>query len=155
MKNNYFKKYIPFILLAGFLFAASSCGKSKVGPAKNKSLYGSWIESPAALSNTERIIYFNQDGSFTMSFVTFGTGASSISLSGTYKVKADSLLIAIKSQTIREGNKPEVVTPSHIPLFDKAIFFLDDRELSLRYTSYPADAPVPTQTDFKMLTIAQ
>jgi hypothetical protein len=154
MKNLSLAKSLLHCLLITFLFAAAGCSKSTVTPhRKNTLIYASWVESPKADATTDRVISFDQDNTFRWSVNKYDTIGYQY-FSGTYTLKGDSLLLKVQTQTVQEGTAAPVTTPSDLKLFDKATFVLDDQSLKIKYTSYPADGPVPAEMNFKMLQVA-
>lgn len=64
---------------------------------------------------------------------------------GKFSIKGDSLFVTISQELEKLNTEKVVMTPVNKTLFDKATFDVRGSRLTLSYTTYPADAPVPTQ----------
>lgn len=136
-------------LLISSLLVLSGCKKEKkTQPETFNTILGGWYEMPIIV-NTSRNLSFGSDGTFVMTITNYSTSTSIIKFSGTFKIKGDSLLVTIKEKSIREGNNPVTTTPADDKLYENAKFNVNDSILTLNYTTYPADGPVPTQTKFR------
>lgn len=143
------------ILALVMVVSFSACKKSG---STSKSIYGQWNE-PANPGGYGRGLYFGGDGTFIASFTSYpqpspagGTTTLSVTaLKGTYIIKGDSLLTTVNTMTVAEGNGSPVITPSSQKLFAFATIKINNNTLLINYTSYPADAPVPTQITFNRL----
>jgi hypothetical protein len=148
-----FTLLIRYCLLLSVIFIGNSSCKKSVNATK--SLLGDWYEqaNPAGFS---RGLNFGSDGSFSARFTAFpaplsGGGTSELTtttFAGTYQVKGDSLLTKITTMTVNQNNIGSVVTPSIQKVFEYATFKVNNGKLTINYTTYPADAPVPTQATY-------
>jgi hypothetical protein len=140
------------LLLAVLILAISSCKKSGSTPTN---LIGIWNE-PTNPAGYGRSVSFGADGSFNAIFVAYprpdGAGGVSVRsttiFKGTFTVKRDSLLTHISTMSVQEDAGTPVVTPSTQKLFEYATYKLNNNQLTINYTTYPADAPVPTHVNY-------
>jgi hypothetical protein len=136
-------------LLISSLLMLSGCKKEKkTQPETFNTILGGWNETPITVG-TSRNLNFGPDSTFVMTITNYDTPTSTIKFSGTFKIKGDSLLVTIKEKSIREGNNPAATTPADDKLYENAKFNVNDAVLTLNYTTYPADGPVPTQAKFR------
>ncbi|MEO7214421.1 hypothetical protein [Mucilaginibacter sp.] len=143
---------IRYCLLVAFIaISISSCKKSG---NYTKSLIGNWNE-PAMPSGFRRNLVFYSDGTFTAAFTTYPSPLSggisftiTTSYSGTFTVKGDSLLTNITTMAEQENTSTPVTSPSTQKLYEYATFKVSGNTLMLKYTTYPADAPVATEAKF-------
>ncbi|RWY50290.1 hypothetical protein [Mucilaginibacter gilvus] len=139
------------LLLVVVMISISSCKKSGTVP---KSLLGTWNE-PAFPSGFSRSVSFYSDGKFAAVFTAYpnplsGGSSSTITTSytGTFTVKGDSLLSNITTMAEQENTNTPVTSPSNQKLYEYATFKVSGNTLMLKYTTYPADAPVATEAKF-------
>jgi len=137
-----------YLLLTGIVVLASACKKDK---QNQRSLFGNWNETQQ-MQNYARTLNFGIDSTFSMSLYSTGITASTIVLSGKYRIKGDSLLVTITQRSTKTGNEPAVIEPANDKLYDKATYTVSDNLLLLKYTTYPADGPVATQANFSKLS---
>jgi hypothetical protein len=132
------------------LLITGACKKDKKPPIPEpaKTLFGSWsVTVPDA--NFSRSLNFGGNGTFNTTLTYYDKGQISYtSYTGTYLTKGDSLKVTITEMTQQDPNKPLVKTPSNVKLYDNSTFKLDGNLLTLKYITYPADAPVITEAKF-------
>ena len=117
------------LALAGLLIAIGSCTQPS-GP-----LVGHWVETTAP----GRHLILRADGSFTNSGADWRH-------EGGYLVNGSSITFSPQRFVSWEG----VQDPSpYTSLFDNCVYEFDGNELVFHYTTYPADAPVPTTMRFR------
>ncbi|SIQ09952.1 hypothetical protein SAMN05421821_101680 [Mucilaginibacter lappiensis] len=134
------------------LLITGACKKDKKPVTEPvKSLIGGWAVTNQG-PNFDTHLYFGGLGEFTYTLVHYDNGLTNQTLyNGTYTTKGDSLKITIKEMVVQNGNSPVVKTPSNVKLYDRTIFILDGNVLTLKYITYPADAPVLTEFKFHRL----
>ena len=119
-------------------------------------LVGSWAvhETLRPRGSMDRVLAFDSDGRFTFTVNTYGVYENTDALSayeklrGHYAVESNRLVLELRSNEIWDSfYKNSTPSTSAITgtLFDDCMFSIAGNELRLRYTSYPADAPVPTE----------
>jgi len=142
--------YFGLILGCSLLFLA--CGKKKL-PEKqlpeNNTLEGQWLE--LSTENQRRLVFTN-DGKFVM-FTSDGKGYS-MRINGNYSKKGDSLKVHVFEQLEKQSDKELVKTELNSELFERAIYSIKGPELTLKYITYPADAPVETELKLKRVSPA-
>ncbi|MDN3547691.1 hypothetical protein [Mucilaginibacter aquaedulcis] len=144
------KQGIFFTFLICGLLIIHGCKKDKKQKEQElDSIIGSWM-NPQTTESIFQTVHFMSDGTFS-STTTFNSEnpATVSTTSGTFKTKGDSLFVAIKELSERKGNKTPVKTTVNYKLYDNATFDVTNSILTLRYTTYPADAPVATEVKFQ------
>ncbi|WP_231465293.1 MULTISPECIES: hypothetical protein [unclassified Pedobacter] len=141
MRNNLLKTFGIFFLLS-IIFI--SCKKDK--PAgKTDVLTGAWQEASVNGSIGRRLI-FKPDGLFTMEI--WSSTAKTSEVNGTYKIDGENLTVNIsESVEFNAAGNPTKRNVSY-QLFEKGKFSITNTILSIKYISYPADAPVNTELKF-------
>jgi len=142
------KHGIMYSMLIGSLLTIGSCKKEKSSKNSVDDVFGGWTEIQA-MEGTARELHFSQNGTFFMRLTYFKIPISFSQFSGTFKIKGDSLSVTVKEQLTQEGNQPSVIMPMNTKLYDDATFTITNAILTLKYTTYPADAPVATQVKFQ------
>jgi len=71
---------------------------------------------------------------------------------GKYSISGDRLMVNISS-SLEKSSTGKIITntPINYVLFENGKFNIDNRVLTINYTTYPADAPVPTVAKFNQL----
>ncbi len=137
-----------FSFLVLFSLCFSSCKKDKETKVEN-ALIGDWNELD--LTNNSRSVKFTKEKTFHS--VIRGNG-STIMLNGTYQIKLDSLKITATEMLQQEPGKTVRHVPAPNYIYDMATFSVSGDTLTIRYKTYPADAPLPTTAKFiKSFTI--
>jgi len=143
-----------------------SCS-SVTEPSRDDPLLGRWSTDRSALNpagSMQSHLTFSKDGSFVAEHRSYGVYPSQRAedlsaywrTSGTYVLEADRLNFLPKSLASWDRfygpHSAELVeTPyPYGTLYDDARFKLQDSVLTLRYLTYPADAPVPTLQTFRL-----
>jgi hypothetical protein len=145
-------RYIPALALALSIMLAACADPSSTNV---DSLYGSWVETQALQrrGSMNRILTFKSGATFTFRVESFGVhGARSVlsaySLTtGAFQVQHDRLLLESERVETWDSFYAEpgpFVTHASGMLLDSCTFLIRRDELTLRYLSYPADAPVET-----------
>jgi len=130
------------LFLLSFLFV--SC-KKKVDFVDHDVLTGGWAEMPQQTYN--RTMSFETDGKF--SYKVLGVdGYAQTTLNGKYAIKGDSLIVNILERLSKDDSGKIVRVKTNDYLFEKATFSITGFELTINHITYPADAPVFTQSKF-------
>ncbi|MEN0052153.1 MAG: hypothetical protein AAGC65_00720 [Mucilaginibacter sp.] len=136
------------MLMAGLLIM-SGCKKEKSDTDQLNKVVGNWKETSSE-ENISRTLQFSKDGSFVMTFISQQvTPVYTLKFSGLFKIKGDSLKVTLKQQSAQQGDQQPVITPANGLLYDKAIYNVTNAVLTLKYVTYPADAPVATEAKFQ------
>jgi len=133
-------------MLCSVALCLSSCTKDEK-PQPENALTGDWRETE--LNGTVRSLRFTANHSFT--FSVGSTDGSGTIYNGTYLAKGDSLKVTVAQLLVQEPGKPVQTTPSTDRIYEKATFSIKADTLTLKYITYPADAPVPTTAKFKRM----
>lgn len=131
-----------FSFLILFSLCFSACKKDKETKVEN-ALIGDWNE--LNLTDNSRSVKFTKEETFHS--IIRGNG-STIMLNGTYQIKLDSLKITATEMLQQEPGKTVQHQPAPNYIYDMATFSVSGDTLTIRYTTYPADAPVPTMAKF-------
>ena len=141
------------------LASAIACASPTV--SDSSSLNGTWRTAPENASPRgwySRSLTFGADGAFTSEFRSYGVyaGQPRDELSGyqrtegTYRVAGQRLIFEpqrlVSWDRFYGANSPETISEPYPygSIFDDARYVVLGSQLSLRYTTYPADAPVAT-----------
>jgi len=111
-------------------------------------LNGAWIETP--LQNYSRTLRFESGGRFAMEYHHTDHSVKT-TLNGNYVIKGDSLKVNIQEMLEQQSSGTVVRTPANSVMFEKGTFSIRDKVLTINYITYPADAPVQTQLNFKAI----
>ena len=141
------KTLIYLCVVLSCITLITSCKKQtprQEKPASNDKLEGEWMEGS---EEHQRRLIFTNDGKFAM-FIGAGKNYA-IKITGNYSVNGDSL----KAQAIEQLEKQEdtaiIRTELNKILFEQATFEIKDGQLTIKYITYPADAPVETSLTLK------
>jgi hypothetical protein len=146
LKPNFISTLYGMLICTVLITGACKKEKKPVTePVKN--LVGGWVDI-SQTANFETHLNFGGLGEFTYTLVHYGNPTTQTSYTGTYITKGDSLKVTIKEMAEQNGQNPVVKTPSNVKLYDNATFTLDANLLTLKYITYPADAPVLTEFKF-------
>ncbi|MCD0488557.1 hypothetical protein LPB86_09965 [Pedobacter sp. MC2016-14] len=128
--------FLFIILLTGLL----SCKKDKVEKPSHP-LSGEW-----QLTDTEgyftRVI-FGEGNNFSY-VISSKDWSMTTAVLGSFTTDENKLTITVNKRLVQEKGKETILVTSDTPFFDQATFSIEDKTLTLNYTTYPADAPVPT-----------
>ncbi len=80
---------------------------------------------------------------FSMS-LTYPDGSASIQ-NGNFSTKGDSLFVSISEMVEKRNTGEKIKSSVNYSLFEKAVFSVRGSKLTLKYITYPADAPVTTE----------
>lgn len=142
------KRFVTTIFCV-FAICLSSCKKDPEAQPENL-LTGDWRETD--MDGLIRSVKFTKDRSFSLS-MSYGDGGGT-RYTGTYQIKGDSLKVATAEKLVQEPGKAVQRTATTDQLYEKATFSVAGDTLTLKYVTYPADAPVPTTAKFRrMITI--
>ena len=138
------KRSLLIIVILVQLAVLSSCKKQDSEPVvENNSITGMWTESQTNL--LYRNFLFAGDGNFKQ-YLAIKTNnvIQAITISGTYTVSGNKIGVKVTEQITKNGNDAEVKTALNTTLFDLGTFTIKNNVMVINYTTYPADAPVPT-----------
>lgn len=107
---------------------------------------GGWNETGLS-ANVSRSLRFYGD-SVALNIAASGVVYSLTKISGTYKVQGNNLVFNFDKQFVMESGRQSALTPYTGKLYENATFSVDGNTLTLKYTTYPADAPVVTTAKF-------
>lgn len=138
---------------AGLIVVCAAC--SDPASVVADELIGSWIvtEPHQPQGSVQRILSFRSDGEMVFGVYFYGTYTASTRLSaysetkGQFQATGDRLDIAARTITIWDSfyDDPGPTTTSYGgSLFDDCTFEIVGDQLTLRYLSYPLDAPEQT-----------
>ncbi|ETZ22797.1 hypothetical protein [Pedobacter sp. V48] len=140
-----------FSFLILFSICFTSCEKDREAPSES-ALVGDWQELD--LTGFVRSVKFTNKNEFQ--FSTGNNEGYATKYTGTYQILSDSLKIETKEMLSQDPGKPAVKTATTFELYEKATFSISGDILTLKYITYPADAPVTTTAKFrKAITIDQ
>ncbi|MCX2484654.1 hypothetical protein [Pedobacter sp. MR2016-24] len=111
-------------------------------------LTGTWTETPP--QTYSQTLRFESDARFAMEYL-HPDGAAKTTFRGKYVIKGDSLKINIQEMLELQSSGTVVRTPANSVMFEKGTFSVRDNVLTINYITYPADAPVQTQSKFKAI----
>jgi len=145
---------------AVILFVMTGC-EDATAPTARGDLVGTWARAPESLAPSgwyQVRMTFTPSGTFTADVRSHGVypGQPRDELSsygrteGTYRTEGDRLIVTPRRLVTWDrfygSSTPEVVQDPYpyTGYLDDMRYAIRERTLTLRYTSYPADAPVPT-----------
>jgi hypothetical protein len=160
---------MPHRALSALLLVSAACSSPTKAGTTVDELIGDWVTQREALRPAgamEHQLRFTAAGRFAATVRTTGLypgqhldefSAYSTTV-GSYRVNGDRLDMRPDSllewDRFHGANSPVTIHapyPYGTTLYDDARFTLDGRVLTLIYTTYPADAPVPTSQRFYRL----
>lgn len=147
MKNKILLISGLFMLLS---FVLISCKKDKTPLGSPDVLTGGWEEVPQ--SAYSRRLSFSLGGKFSMQMRDQSNQYWISEVIGKYSISGDKLMVNISS-SLEKSSTGKIIrnTPTNYVLFENGKFNIDNRVLTVNYTTYPADAPVPTVAKFNQL----
>lgn len=124
-----------------------SCKKDKANPEGKKDiLTGAWQEIGLNGGFT-RLIVFEPGGGFSLK--ASDKDGLITTLKGKYTIESDNLKVAITEQTERQANGSMLKTTVNNQLFEKGKFLITNyTQLSISHITYPADAPILTESKY-------
>ena len=127
-----------------------SCKKDKTPAGPKDALTGSWEAVPQK-AYSKRLL-FEAGGNFSMQIRDQGNQYWSTEVIGKYTISGDQLIVNTSSN-LEKSSTGKIIsnTPVNYVLFDKGKFSIDQQVLTINYTTYPADGPVPTVAKFNQL----
>jgi hypothetical protein len=133
------------------LISASACKKDKTQPEVRPALYGDWQEL-SLNAGFQRIISFRSNNSFKMDVVNLIPPSVIISTyTGTYTLKNDSVKVNVTEEKVVKDKVLVSNAAVSINLYDKGAYRVENNVLTLKYITYPADAPVNTEAKIRRL----
>jgi len=143
------KANLGLVLMAVVLLSAVACKKDKAKPEPKLALHGEWQELGLS-AGLERNLYFSSDNGFKMDVIDRISPSNVINTyTGSYTLVNDSVKVKItKKQTIKDNMlvSSEVVDND---LFEKGTYQVEGNVLTLKYITYPADAPAKTEIKYR------
>jgi hypothetical protein len=151
----------PVRLYSSLLAVALAIACASPAESGSAPLDGTWVgaaEKASPSGSYVRALTFGPAGSFTSEFRSYGVyqGEPSDELSGyqrtegTYRAEGDRLTFQPARLVVWDGSNG-VASPERViepypygSVFDDARYEIVDGQLSLHFTIYPADGPVPT-----------
>ncbi|SDL40430.1 hypothetical protein [Pedobacter antarcticus] len=121
-----------------------ACKKNKDGEP-NHELVNRWQEKLSG--GFTRTLIFSSDGKFSMEFA--GGDENSV-VNGKYIVNGNSLKVNLTESLSKLGTSNVVRTKIDYELFEKGTYKIEGSVLIIQYISYPADAPVQTETEYTL-----
>jgi len=135
--------------MAVILIGTSACKKNNAQPDTKPPLYGDWKELNLN-AGLERIVSFGSNDSFKLTVVNSTVPSIVISTyTGTYIVKNDNVEVKVNQEVVTKDKVVISTTAVNSSLFDKGTYKVENNVLTLKYITYPADAPVNTEATFK------
>ena len=138
------KKLTTACALALLSICLMACKKYQHEKAEN-ALVGDWQE--LNLTGITRTLKFTDVYQFQLS--SGDKMGYATRFTGTYQIHSDSLKVQTNEVLSQEPGKPVVKTSPTFMLYEKATFSVLGDTLTLKYISYPADAPVTTVAKFR------
>jgi len=146
---KFLKLNLVLVLMAAILLSASACKKDKAQPELKPALQGDWQELSLS-AGMERLISFRSDKSFRMVLVSKIAPSIFISTyTGTYTLNNDHVQVKLTDERVTKDNVLVSTAAVNMNLYDKGTYKVEDNVLTLKYITYPADAPVNTEAKFK------
>lgn len=145
------KSSVALILMAAVLLLTSACKKEKAQPEAKPALQGDWKELNLS-AGLERLISFRSDKSFSMVVVNLVTPSVMMNTyTGTYTVTNGNVKVNITEEKVTQDKVVVSTKAVNMTLYDNGTYTVENNVLTLKYTTYPADAPVNTEAKFKRL----
>lgn len=151
-----------------------ACGGGTTEPAVSGPLVGGWdadVEALHPAGTMQNTLLFLSNGRFVATVRSFGVYAgqaagdvsSVIRTTGSYRASSDGALSFAPDSLVTYDRfygpnaRASVQTPYPYPPgpFAGAHFEVTDRQLTIHYTTYPADAPVPATAVYRRVVTAQ
>jgi hypothetical protein len=146
----HWKGLLSFLLL--LTIVTSACKKNKSVVVPTPGLIGSWTEDvhPGVSSIMPRSLMLSKD---SVHFVIWDQAAQQVTyVQGTYSTQGNKLVTNFKEIVVRKNNNKIISrAPVSGGYFDNATYLLNGNKLTLNYTSYPADGPVPATMTFNRM----
>lgn len=141
------KTFTVFSVVALLFLSILSCKKDPLVQPEN-SLSGSWEELD--LNGFKRALSFTTDNKFVY-LMEFSDGSSTL-ISGDYLSEGLSLSLTGTNKIELEPGKVPKNTSGKYGLFESASYTIEGQILTIKYISYPADAPVDTFIRYRRKT---
>jgi len=132
------------VLLLSLSLCFTSCKKGNEADPENP-LVGTWTELD--LTAASRSISFTKDKVFNLS-IGYSNGGGTL-ISGTYNLEGDRLKTKSLEMREQQPGMNVVKSAANGEIYENATFSISGDILTLKYTTYPADAPVSTTARFK------
>lgn len=147
MKITTQRKGLVTILLL-LVIVAGACKKDKPGAVFPIELTGYWLENvrfDGSVISYKEIHFWGDSVKFTSVDVA---SYQFTSARGTYSTQGDKLITNFKEVTVHRGGKMISRGPVSGSYLENATYTLNAINLTLNYTTYPADAPMNTTIVF-------
>ncbi|WP_316830121.1 hypothetical protein [Pedobacter aquatilis] len=126
-----------------------SCKKDGIGNLSKDALTNtSWQEMTTGYN---RVLIFEAGGKITILIKASQFADWNIKLTGKYVINGNNLEATVTEQSERNGSGPVTTTAVNYKWFDQGKFTIKNSVLTVNYKTYPADAPVDTETKFSQI----
>ncbi|KQR71393.1 hypothetical protein [Pedobacter sp. Leaf176] len=142
MLNKIFNACRLIILFSLLLF---SCKKNVSENLPKDQLTGAWSEISTGYT---RVLIFEPGNRITIQIKNSQYVDWHIKLTGKYAIEGDNLNVNITEQSERQSQGTIVKSPVNLRWFDNGKFGIENFVLTIKYKTYPADAPVDTESKF-------
>ncbi|WP_157274894.1 hypothetical protein [Pedobacter sp. Leaf194] len=142
------KRYLTtLMLLLSLSVTMISCKKNGIENLSKDALTGTWQEVSTGYN---RVLIFEPGNKITILIKMSQFADWSLKLTGKYVADGDNLTAKLTEQTEKQASG-SVTTPVNYTWFDKGKFNIKNFVLTVNYKTYPADAPVDTETKFNKI----
>lgn len=147
MITKFLKNYGLLLILSVIMI---SCKKDKTEiEGKKDVLTGAWQEA-GMTGGFSRLIIFEPGGGFSLK--ASDKDGVIVTLKGKYTIESDNLKVTISEQTERQANGSMLKKTVSNQLFEKGKFSISNFTLlTINHITYPADAPVPTESKYSKI----
>jgi len=142
MINKVFNSCSLIVLFSVMLL---SCKKNVPENLIKDELTGVWQEMSAGYN---RVLIFEAGNKITIQLKNSQYADWHIKLTGKYVINGDNLQVNITEQSEKQSQGSVVTSPVNIRWFDNGKFNIKNSVLTINYQTYPADAPVDTESKF-------
>ncbi|MCZ4222149.1 hypothetical protein [Pedobacter rhodius] len=111
-------------------------------------LTGTWQEITTGYN---RVLIFEPGGKITILIKNSQYADWHIKLTGKYIINEDNLSATITEQSEKQSSGSVITNPVNIRWFDQGKFNIKNFVLTVNYKTYPADAPVDTESKFNKI----
>jgi len=135
-------------LIILFSFLLISCKKNGTENLPKDELTGVWSEVSTGYT---RVLIFEPGNRITIQIKNSQYADWHIKLTGKYVINGDNLEVIITEQSEKQSQGSVVTSPVNIRWFDSGKFNIKNFVLTINYKTYPADAPVDTESKFNKI----
>lgn len=145
MTNKIFNACNLIVLFSVMLL---SCRKNVPENFVRDELTGVWQEMSAGYN---RLLIFEPGNKITIQLKNSQYADWHSQLTGKYVINGDNLQVNIMEQSEKQSQGSVVTSPVNIRWFDNGKFNIKNNVLTINYKTYPADAPVDTESKFNKI----